>query len=184
MAAASRDGSRSSEVDAALDAEAYRRFRLAWPGPCATGRGVIVHLTALTLWSVAFLLMTSCSKFSRNTGAAAAATPLGPGHQITQGPGGRILSHTGVWSPDSQWIVYDTRSDSEGAVFDGKTIQMANVFTGEVKALYRADNGAHCGVVTFHPHAWKVAFILGPEHPTPDWQYCPWHRQEIGRAHV
>ena len=123
--------------------------------------------------------MTSCSKFSRNTGAAAAATPLGPGHQITQGPGGRILSHTGVWSPDSQWIVYDTRSDSEGAVFDGNTIQMVNMFTGEVKALYRADNGAHCGVVTFHPHAWKVAFILGPEHPTPDWQYCPWHRQGV-----
>jgi hypothetical protein len=123
--------------------------------------------------------MTSCSKFSRNTGAAAAATPLGPGHQITQGPGGRILSHTGVWSPDSQWIVYDTRSDSEGAVFDGKTIQMVNVFTGEVKELYRAQNAAHCGVVTFHPHAWKVAFILGPEHPTPDWQYCPWHRQGV-----
>jgi hypothetical protein len=64
-------------------------------------------------------------------------------------------------------------------VFDGKTIQMVNVFTGEAKELYRAQNAAHCGVVTFHPHAWKVAFILGPEHPTPDWQYCPWHRQGV-----
>ena len=123
--------------------------------------------------------MTSCSNLSHNTGNAAAALPLGPRHQITHGPGGRILTHAGVWSPDSQWIVYDTRPDSEGAVFDGKTIQMVNVLTGEVKELYRAENAASCGVVTFHPHAWKVAFILGPEHPTADWQYCPWHRQGV-----
>jgi hypothetical protein len=99
--------------------------------------------------------------------------------QPTKGPGGRILSNTGVWSPDGQWIAYDTRPDSAGAVFDGKTIEMVNVSTSEVKELYRAQDGACCGVVTFHPHEWKVAFILGPEHPTPDWQYCAWHRQGV-----
>jgi dipeptidyl aminopeptidase/acylaminoacyl peptidase len=99
--------------------------------------------------------------------------------QITKGPGGRILSNTGVWSPDGQWIVYDTRPDNEGAVFQGNTIEMVNVRTGEVKELYRATNGAHCGVVTFNPRDWKVAFILGPEHPSTDWQYCAWHRQGV-----
>jgi hypothetical protein len=84
-----------------------------------------------------------------------------------------------VWSPDGQWIVYDTRPDSEGAVFGGDTIEMVNVATGEVKELYRAANGAHCGVVTFHPREWKVAFILGPEQPSADWQYCAWHRQGV-----
>ena len=120
--------------------------------------------------------MTSCSDL-RNS---ALDTPAGvPERQVTRGPGGRILSNTGVWSPDSQWIVYDTRPDHEGSVFGGETIEMVNVVTGEVKELYRAKNGARCGVVTFHPHKWDVAFILGPEHPSADWQYCAWHRQGV-----
>jgi len=99
--------------------------------------------------------------------------------QITRGVDGHILSHTGVWSPDSRWIVYDTRPDHEGARFEGQTIEMVDTVSGEVKGLYRSRNGAGCGVVTFHPREWKVAFILGPEHPDPDWQYCAWHRQGV-----
>ncbi len=99
--------------------------------------------------------------------------------QITHGPGGRILTNTGVWSPDSEWIVYDTRSDAAGDNFDGEFIEMINVRTSEVKKLYRAKDGAHCGVATFHPRESKVVFILGPEHPTPDWQYGPFHRQGV-----
>ena len=123
--------------------------------------------------------MTSCSNLSESINDAAATPLLGPGQIITHGPGGRILCHASVWSPDSQWLVYDTRSDSAGAVFDGNTIAMVNVMTGEARELYRTENDAHCGVVTFHPRAWKVAFILGPEQPTPDWQYCAWHRQGV-----
>ena len=99
--------------------------------------------------------------------------------QVTRGPGGRVLTNTGVWSPDGEWIVYDTRSDPAGDNFDGDTIQMVNIHTGEVRELYRAKNGAHCGVVTFHPRENKVVFILGPEHPTADWQYGPFHRQGV-----
>ena len=51
--------------------------------------------------------------------------------------------------------------------------------SGERKTLYRSANGAHCGVVTFHPHEWKVVFILGPENPTTDWQYATFHRQGV-----
>src|SRR5207249_675058 len=61
----------------------------------------------------------------------------------------------------------------------GCSIEMVNVQTGEVRELYRATNGAHCGVATFHPRQNKVVFILGPEHPTPDWQYGPFHRQGV-----
>src|SRR5262245_4494372 len=71
--------------------------------------------------------------------------------QLTHGPGGRILTNTGVWSPDGDWIVYDTRSDAPGESFNGEFIELVNVRTGEVRKLYRARNGAHCGVVTFHP---------------------------------
>lgn len=99
--------------------------------------------------------------------------------QITRGPGGRILTNTGVWSPDGNWLVYDTRSDPAGEIFDGRTIEMANVETGATLELFRARNGAGCGVATFHPREMKVAFILGPEHPTPDWQYNASHRQGV-----
>jgi hypothetical protein len=34
-----------------------------------------------------------------------------------------LKGQQGVWSPDSRWIVYDTRSDPAGAVFDGETIE-------------------------------------------------------------
>src|SRR5688572_24108911 len=56
--------------------------------------------------------------------------------QVSRGPGGRILTNTGVWSPDSRWIVYDTRSDAAGDVFDGSRIEMVNIDTGDVKTIY------------------------------------------------
>lgn len=99
--------------------------------------------------------------------------------QVTRGPGGRILTNTGVWSPESRWIVYDTRSDAAGDLFDGTTIEMVQVETGEVRRLYEARNGARCGVATFHPQEQKVVFILGPENPTPDWSYNAFHRQGV-----
>ena len=99
--------------------------------------------------------------------------------QITRDKGGHLLTNTGVWSPDSEWLVYDTRSDAAGDRFDGETIAMVNVLTSEVRELYRSTHAAHCGVVTLHPQTWTVAFILGPTNPTPDWQYAPWHRQGV-----
>jgi hypothetical protein len=109
----------------------------------------------------------------------AAEPPMPAEKQVTSGPGGRLLSNTRVWSPDSEWIVYDTRSDVAGSVFDGGTIKAVSLRTGEIKTLYESKNGAHCGVVMWHPRDWKVAFILGPENPTADWQYGPGHRQGV-----
>ena len=99
--------------------------------------------------------------------------------QITERAHGHILTNTGVWSPDGQWIVYDTRSDPAGATFDGDTIEIVQVHTREVREVYRARNRAHCGVATFSPTAERVAFILGPEHPSADWQYGPSHRRGV-----
>lgn len=104
---------------------------------------------------------------------------FGKERQVTQGPGGRILTNTAVWSPDSQWLVYDVRSDPAGSLFDGSRIEAIHVDTGEVKILYQSVNGAHCGVVTHHPRLPLVVFILGPEHPTDDWKYAQNHRQGV-----
>ena len=99
--------------------------------------------------------------------------------QITDAPHGHILTNTAVWSPDSQWIVYDIRSDPAGSVFDGTRIERVHVSSGRVEALYESQHVACCGVATYHPAADQIVFILGPEHPTPDWQYSPCHRQGV-----
>jgi hypothetical protein len=134
------------------------------------------HLEIAGLVVVALVGLTGCTSSLQNP-----SSPLmqSKEHQVTHGVKGRILTNIGVWSPDSQWIVYDTRSDASGNVFDGDTIEMANVRTGEVRELFRAQNGAHCGVATFNPQEDKVVFILGPENPTPDWSYNAWHRQGV-----
>lgn len=99
--------------------------------------------------------------------------------QITSGPGGRILTNTGVWSPDGEWIAYDTRSDAAGEVFDGRRIERVNIRTRAVEVLYEAPKGAACGVVTWHPRRERVVFIHGPERPTPDWAYGSAHRRGV-----
>lgn len=99
--------------------------------------------------------------------------------QITAAPHGHILTNANVWSPDGEWIVYDTRPHPAGSNFDGNTIEIVNVQTGEVRVIYRSQHGAHCGVATFCPTENKVVFILGPEHPTADWQYSAAHRQGV-----
>jgi hypothetical protein len=98
---------------------------------------------------------------------------------VTAGPGGRVLTHCNVWSPCGDWIAFDERSDPAGATFDGTRIQAVNVRTREVRALYESRNGACCGVATWHPTRMRVAFILGPEFPTPDWGYGPARRQGV-----
>ncbi len=97
--------------------------------------------------------------------------------QLTDAPHGHILTNTAVWSPDGEWIVYDIRSDPAGSMFDGTRIERVHVASGRVEVLYESQHGACCGVATYHPMAEQVVFILGPEHPTPDWQYSPCHRQ-------
>ncbi len=99
--------------------------------------------------------------------------------QVTDRPVGHILTNINVWSPDGQWVVYDTRSDVAGEKFDGDTIEIVNVETREIREIYRSRNGAHCGVASFSPVENKIVFILGPENPTDDWKYGPWHRQGV-----
>ena len=98
---------------------------------------------------------------------------------ITHAPHGHILTNTAVWSPDGAWLVYDVRSDGAGSLFDGTRIERVHVDSGRVEVLYESTNGACCGVATYHPTKEDVVFILGPEHPTPEWQYSACHRQGV-----
>ncbi len=102
-----------------------------------------------------------------------------PERQLTTAAHGHVLTHAAVWSPDSRWIVYDTRSTPDGAVFDGTRIERVEVDTGRVHVLYESRHGACCGVATASPVDDRVVFILGPEPPSIDWQYGPAHRQGV-----
>lgn len=117
------------------------------------------------------ILMGLLSSMSSFVGAAEIRE-----RQITDAPYGHILTNVGVWSPDGRWIAYDVRSDAAGEKFDGSRIEAVNVETCEIRVLYESRHGAHCGVVTFHPKRWQVVFIHGPENPTPEWSYGPYHR--------
>lgn len=97
--------------------------------------------------------------------------------QLTHAPYNHLLTNANVWSHDGQWIVYDVRSDPAGSVFDGTRIERVHVETNEVEVLYQSHRGACCGVATCSPVDDRVAFIHGPEDPTPDWQYAATHRQ-------
>lgn len=55
--------------------------------------------------------------------------------QITFAPRNHLLTNTNIWTPDSQWLVFDVRPS--GASFTGETIERVNIHTGEVEVIYR-----------------------------------------------
>jgi hypothetical protein len=99
--------------------------------------------------------------------------------QLTTAAHGHVLTNANVWSHDGEWIVYDVRSDPAGATFDGTRIERIHVGAGRVEILYESQRGACCGVASCSPVDDRVAFILGPEDPTPDWEYAIHHRQGV-----
>lgn len=96
---------------------------------------------------------------------------------ITSSHDGRVLTNNNIWTADSKSLLYDTRSDRLGDIFDSVRIMQLDVDSGEEHCLYKSKNGAGCGVVTTHPFDDRYVFIAGPEHPTSDWTYGPSHRQ-------
>lgn len=98
--------------------------------------------------------------------------------QLTFALHGHILTNINVWTPDSQWIVYDVRPDS--AIFCGQTIERVNVQDGKVEAVYHATQDAFVGVATVSPQLpIRYAFIHGPENPDANWQYDFHHRRGV-----
>ncbi len=84
--------------------------------------------------------------------------------QLTFDSRNHYLSPYGVFSPDSQWLVYDTRA-AETAMGSNPTIEKVNVNSGQIKTVYQISNqtpyGPGCGTPTYHPHKNKIIFIHG-----------------------
>ncbi len=95
--------------------------------------------------------------------------------QLTFAPHNHQLTNINAWTPDSRWLAFDVRPS--GASFTGETIERVNVDTGDVQVVYRAQHGAHVGVVTVNPTPpERYVFIHGPENPDADWHY-DFHRR-------
>jgi len=98
--------------------------------------------------------------------------------QLTSDARGHQLTNINVWTPYSQWLVYDVRP--HGGSFTGSTIERVHIDTGETEVLYRAQEDAHVGVVTVSPEEpSRYVFIHGPENPDASWQYDFHHRRGV-----
>ncbi|GJM33591.1 MAG: biopolymer transporter Tol [Saprospiraceae bacterium] len=84
--------------------------------------------------------------------------------QITFEESGHFIHTTQQFSPDDQWIVYDTRNE-DPHISRTCCIEMVNVASGEIRRLYQTANqtnfGPGVGGVTFNPREHSVLFIHG-----------------------
>lgn len=103
--------------------------------------------------------------------------------QLTKDDYGHFLNSTQVFSPDDEWIVFDTRNDDGGIISTG-SIEMVNVNTGEIKILYRTTHqtksGPGVGAATFNPHQNLVVFIHGIRNATEKNPYGFTRRTAVG----
>ncbi|WP_246109869.1 DUF3748 domain-containing protein [Roseimaritima multifibrata] len=99
--------------------------------------------------------------------------------QLTTAGQNHLLTNTGVWSKDGEWIFYDVRSDAAGSQFDSARIERVHVKSEITETVYQSQHGAFVGVVSCSPVEDRVVFIHGPEFPTADWSYAAWHRRGV-----
>lgn len=92
------------------------------------------------------------------------------------------LDNNDNFSPDNQWLVYDTRTDDGGIAASAK-IEKVNVNTGEKKVLYALPQnqewGPGAGAVSYSPVDHAVVFIHGLMSVTKDNPYQQWRRTGV-----
>ncbi|WP_435355704.1 DUF3748 domain-containing protein [Emticicia sp. SJ17W-69] len=92
------------------------------------------------------------------------------------------LDNNDNFSPDNQWLVYDTRTDDEGIAASAK-IEKVNIKTGEKKVLYQIKNnqiwGPGVGAVSYSPVENAVVFIHGLKNITEKNPYQQWRRTGV-----
>ena len=84
--------------------------------------------------------------------------------QLSHGKGGHTIHNTECFSPDDQWIVFDTRNN-DTLIGSTGNISMINTHTGVLRELYHTKHqtiyGPGVGAATFSPTANHVIFIHG-----------------------
>lgn len=84
--------------------------------------------------------------------------------QLTTDNYGHMLNSIQVFSPDDEWVVYDTRND-QTHISRTCCLEMVNIHTGESVKLYKAPgqsiHGPGVGAAAWHPVENKIIFIHG-----------------------
>ncbi|MFC6194464.1 DUF3748 domain-containing protein [Dyadobacter subterraneus] len=92
------------------------------------------------------------------------------------------LDNNDNFSPDGEWLVYDTRTD-DGGIPESARIEKVNVKTGEIKVLFKVENngiwGPGAGAVSYSPKENSVVFIHGLENSTKENPYQQWRRTGV-----
>ncbi len=93
-----------------------------------------------------------------------------------------LLDNNDNFSPDDQWLVYDTRTD-EGGIGACSKIEKVNIFTGKKVVLYELKQnkpyGPGVGAVSYSHTANKIVFIHGLMNVTEQNPYQQWHRSGV-----
>ena len=84
--------------------------------------------------------------------------------QLTSDNSGHTIHNTQCFSPDDEWIVFDTRNN-DTLIRSTGNISMVNTRTGEITELYhtrhQTEYGPGVGAATFSPVDNRVIFIHG-----------------------
>ncbi len=92
------------------------------------------------------------------------------------------LDNNDNFSPDGQWLVYDTRTDG-GGIAESARIERVNIETGEKQVLFDIKNnqawGPGAGAVSYSPKENAVVFIHGLASSTKENPYQQWRRTGV-----
>ena len=92
------------------------------------------------------------------------------------------LDNNDNFSPDGEWLVYDTRTD-EGGIAESARIERVNIETGEKQVLFDIRNngvwGPGAGAVSYSPKEHAVVFIHGLANSTKENPYQQWRRTGV-----
>lgn len=126
----------------------------------------------LYLFILSFLLI-SCS---------ATKNPTLVEHQLTFDYRNHDLDNNDNFSPDGNWLVFDTRT-GVGGIGGSPSVERVNVKTGKTEVIFKVENnsefGPGAGAASYHPSEEKVIFIHGLEHCTKENPYQQWRRTGV-----
>lgn len=92
------------------------------------------------------------------------------------------LDNNDNFSPDDQWLVYDTRTEEGGISANGK-IEKVNIITGDKVALYELEHnaafGPGVGAASYSHTEDQVIFIHGLLNASPNYPYQQWRRTGV-----
>lgn len=129
-------------------------------------------LKAALLLLLAFLLLNSCAQ-KKYSDEIQLTKDLSYNHD---------LDNNDNFSPDDQWLVYDTRTE-EGGIGGCARIEKVHVRTGEKVVLYELANnqsfGPGVGAVSYSHTTNRVAFIHGLMNITAENPYQQWRRTGV-----